>query len=185
MSEPFLGQIEVFSFGFAPTGWAQCAGQLMPIAQNQALFAVLGTTFGGDGIRTFALPDLRSRVPMGQGNGQGLTPRTVGQIGGEETHALTVGEIPLHSHSVAAISNPTTANNTDVPGGTVVLAQTVGVDKGGHPLTFDIYAPDNAPNQRMSATAIGTAGGQPHPNLMPYVAVNFCIALQGLFPSRN
>jgi microcystin-dependent protein len=184
MSEPFVGQIEVFAFGFPPRGWAQCAGQLMAITQNQALFSVLGTTFGGDGIRTFALPDLRSRVPMGQGNGAGLTPRVVGQIAGEETHTLLGTEIPLHSHSVQAIANPT-GSNTDIPGTSVRLAKTTGVDKDGKPLTFNVYATDNAPNQAMASAAIGSTGGQPHPNIMPYLAVNICIALQGIFPSRN
>ena len=185
MSEPFLGQIELFSFGFAPRGWALCAGQIMAIAQNQALFALLGTTYGGNGVTTFALPDLRGRVPMGQGNGSGLTPRVIGEFVGEEAHTLTIAETPTHTHTLQAISNPTLTNNVDTPGPTVVLAQTTGADKDNNPLTVNIYAPDAAPSQALASAAIGTVGGQPHPNLMPYLAVNVCIALQGIFPSRN
>jgi microcystin-dependent protein len=185
MSQPFLGQIELFAFGFPPRYWAQCSGQLLPVNQNQALFALLGTTFGGDGINTFALPDLRGRVPVGQGSGQGLTPRSVGQRAGEEAHTLLVGETPGHSHAVQSIPNPVTANNTSEPGPAVALAQTTGVDRDGNPFTVNLYAPDNAPSQAMAGSAIGITGGQPHPNLMPYLVGNFCIALQGLFPSQN
>ncbi len=185
MSDPYLGEIELFAFGFAPNGWAMCAGQLLPIAQNQALFSVLGTTFGGDGIRTFALPDLRGRVPVGQGNGQGLTPRVMGETGGEEAHTLLPAETPPHTHPLQALANQSTTTNTDAPGPTVVLAQATGMDKNGNPLAMNLYAPDTAPAQAMAAAAIGVTGGAPHPNLMPYLAGNFCIALTGVFPSRN
>ncbi|HET7881835.1 MAG TPA: tail fiber protein [Acetobacteraceae bacterium] len=185
MSEPYLGQIELFSFGFAPKGWALCAGQIMAINQNQALFALLGTTFGGNGTTTFALPDLRSRVPMGQGNGGGLTPRTLGETAGEETHVLSIAETPPHVHTVQAIANPVLANNVDAPGPTVALAQTTGTDKSGGTLVVNIYATDNAPNQPLASGAIGPTGGQPHPNQMPYLALNACIALVGIFPTRN
>ena len=185
MSEPFLGQIELFAFGFAPRGWALCAGQIMAINQNQALFSLLGTTYGGNGQTTFALPDLRGRVPMGQGNGPGLTPRTLGAAVGEEAHTLSIAETPAHVHTLQAISNPTLANNVDAPGPTVVLAQTTGTDKSGNPITVNIYASDNAPNQVLAGAAIGPTGGQPHANLMPYVTLNACIALQGIFPTRN
>jgi microcystin-dependent protein len=185
MSQPFLGQIELFAFNFAPRGWAMCAGQILPIQQNQALFSLLGTTYGGDGVRTFALPDLRSRAPMGQGNGQGLTPRVIGSAFGEENHTLLLAETAPHTHAVQAISNPNLAHNVDTPGPTVVLAQTTGVDKGGNAITVNIYATDNAPNQALAPAAIGTVGGQPHANLMPYLALNACIAMQGIFPSHN
>ncbi len=185
MSEPFLGQIEIFSFGFAPRGWALCAGQLMSIQQNQALFAVLGTTFGGNGINTFALPDLRGRTAIGQGNGGGLTPRVVGQTVGEETHTLLISETPAHTHALRTLAAPDLTKNTDIPGHTGVLAQTKGTDKDNKPITVNVYALDGAPNQQMAGAAIGTIGGQPHPNIMPYLAVNACIALQGIFPSRN
>ena len=185
MSEQFLGQIELFAFGFPPKGWAVCNGQIMAINQNQALFALLGTTFGGNGQTTFALPDLRGRVPIGQGNGPGLTPRTVGEAIGEEAHTLSIAETPPHVHTLQTIPNPTLANNVDAPGPTVALAQTTGADKSGNSITVNIYAPDNAPNQALAGGAIGPTGGQPHSNLMPYLAVNACIALVGVFPSQN
>ena len=183
MSGFFVGEIQLFGFGFAPKGWALCNGQLLSITQNTALFALLGTTFGGNGVSTFALPDLRSKLPMGQGNGPGLTPRVLGQTFGEETHTLLVSENPAHTHLVNAISNPTTANNTDVPGPTQFLAQTTTTGAGVG--TANLYVPDNQPASPMSAAAVGITGGQPHSNLMPLLTVNFCIALTGIFPSRN
>lgn len=184
MSEPFIGQIEIFSFGFAPRGWAQCNGQLMPIAQNQALFALLGTAFGGDGMRTFALPNLQGRIPMGQGNGPGRTPRSLGQLVGEDNHTLSANETPPHTHDVAVISNVGTATNTQIPGPTVALAKTAGVDTSNNPITLNVYG-GTQPNVSLAPSAIGNAGGQPHSNMMPSLGVNFCIALQGIFPSRN
>jgi microcystin-dependent protein len=184
MSEPYLGQIELFAFGFAPKGWALCAGQIMAINQNQALFALLGTTYGGNGQTTFALPDLRGRLPMGQGNGRGLTPRTIGEVGGEEAHTLSIAETPAHTHTFVALPNPNLATNVDAPTG-AVLAQTTGQDKDGNTIPVNIYVPDSAPNQALAQTAIGSTGGQPHANLMPYLTVNACIALVGIFPSRN
>jgi microcystin-dependent protein len=183
MSDFFMGEIQMFGFDFAPKGWAQCNGQIMAIAQNQALFSLLGTTYGGDGIRTFQLPDLRSRLPMGQGSGPGLTPRVLGEIVGEENHTLLAAENPLHTHSVAAISNPELANNTNVPGPTQFLAQTTFSGPAG--AITNVYVADPAPNNPMNASAVSTVGGQPHSNLMPLLAVNFCIALNGIFPSRN
>lgn len=185
MAEPFVGQIEAFAFDFAPRGWAVCAGQTLPISQNQALFALIGTTFGGNGSTTFALPDLRGSAAMGQGAGPGLTPRTVGQVVGEESHTLTVGETPAHQHSVNVISNPDTTLNVATPANTVVLSQTTGLAADGQSLNFDIYAADAAPSQSLNPAVIGTTGGQPHTNLMPLLAVNFCIALSGIFPPRN
>jgi microcystin-dependent protein len=185
MAEPFIGQIEIFAFGFAPKGWAQCNGQLLAINQNQALFSLLGTTFGGDGRQTFALPDLRARVPMGQGAGPGLTPRQMGEKDGAEAHTLTIAETPSHTHAINTISNPTLSNNVDTPKNTVALAKTTGTNKDGGTITVDIYAPDAAPNQQMAPAALGNTGGQPHSNMMPYLGTNICIALRGLFPSRN
>jgi microcystin-dependent protein len=181
MSQPFIGQIEVFAFGFAPKGWAFCAGQTLPIAQNTALFSLLGTTYGGNGTTTFMLPDLRSRLAMGQGNGQGLTPRVIGQVGGEENHTLLLTETPSHTHSVRTAAQPAPGTNINLPGNTVVLAQTIVPPSTALPL----YATDPAPNQPMAPSAIGITGGQPHSNLMPYNTLNFCIALVGIFPSRN
>jgi microcystin-dependent protein len=183
MSDFFLGEIQIFGFDFAPKGWAKCNGQLLPIAQNQALFSVLGTVYGGNGISTFALPDLQGRLPMGQGDGPGLTPRVIGEKFGEEQHTLLSSENPVHTHTVAAISNPVLANNTATPGPTQFLAQTT--FKGSGAAITNIYVPDAAPKTPLNAAAVGTVGGQPHSNRMPLLALNFCIALSGIFPSRN
>jgi microcystin-dependent protein len=185
MSQPYLGEIEIFAFGFAPKGWLMCTGQLLPINQYQALFSLLGTTYGGNGTTTFALPDLRGRIAMGQGNGQGLSSRTIGEVGGETNHTLLVTETPSHTHTLAATQNATIANNLNAPGPTVVLSQTTGRGTGGTTLTVNLYAADTNPSQPMAPAAIGTTGGQPHNNLMPSVALNFCIATVGIFPTRN
>jgi microcystin-dependent protein len=185
MAQPYLGQIEAFAFGFAPRGWSICAGQTLPIQQNAALFSLLGTTYGGNGTTTFQLPDLRSRLAMGQGNGQGLTPRVIGETGGEENHTLLVTETPAHNHPVRTAAAPAPTTNTNVVGSTVVLAQGLLKPHTGATSAYPIYATDSAPNQAMAPSAIGSTGGQPHSNLMPYNTLNFCIALQGIFPSRN
>ena len=177
MSEPFLGQIEAFAFNFPPKGWAFCAGQILPINQNQALFSLLGTTFGGNGMTTFALPDLRGRIANGSGQGPGLQPYNLGQAGGEEAHTLTAAETPSHSHSVSAVNNGT-AGGTNVPGAGVTLGS--GYAASG--AAVNIYSTD-APTVAM--TPVSPAGGQPHENRMPFLALNYCIALQGVFPSRN
>jgi microcystin-dependent protein len=179
MSSPYVGQIEFFAFGFAPNGWQLCAGQTLPINQYQALFSLLGTTYGGNGINTFQLPDLRSRVPVAQGNGWVL-----GQTQGQENHTLTQTEIPAHTHLLAAVASQTSANTFDTPGPTLVLSQAYG-DLKGPVSAANIYAVDSAPSQAMSPQQIGTTGGQPHNNLMPYLVLNACIAMNGLFPSRS
>ncbi len=184
MSEPYISQIEIFAFGFAPKGWSICAGQLMSITQNQALFSLLGTIYGGDGRTTFALPDLRGSAAIGQGRGVGLTPHTMGEMSGRETYALLTPEIPMHNHSVAVKSNPDTTTNTYTPSGTVVLSQTTGLS-GPDSIPFDIYA-GGPLTQPMDPSAIGLSGnGQPHNNMMPYLTLNFCIAVQGVYPSRT
>jgi microcystin-dependent protein len=174
MAEPFLGEIRMVGFNFAPIGWAQCNGQLLPIAQNTALFALLGTFYGGDGRSTFALPDLRGSVPMNQGQGPGLSERTIGEMGGADTVTLSAAEMPLHTH--AALTNgigPTTANPAE--------AVWTAVGRSASPP----YGP--ATNlQTMSPQALSVSGsGMPHNNRQPYLVVNFIIALQGEFPSRG
>jgi len=165
MSEPFLGEIRVFSINFAPRGWAQCNGQLLPINQNQALFSILGTRFGGDGRTTFALPDLRGRAPM-----HPQASSNVGQTGGEESHVLTVGEMPVHTHQANAGSNAT----ANVPAGNV----------WGTTEVVSNYTAQ--PNAQMNAAALTTAGqSQGHPNMQPYLVLNYCIATQGIFPTQN
>ena len=167
MAEPFLSEIRLFSFGFAPRGWAQCNGQLLPINQNQALFSLLGTTFGGDGRVNFALPDLRGRLPLHQGSGF-----TLAESGGAETVTLTVQQIPAHGHAFLATSGTASATS---PAGTL-LAQS---------LTVSLYnsAP---PNTAMAPGAMGLVGGsQPHNNFQPYLCVDFIISLFGIFPSQT
>jgi len=158
----------MFGFNFAPRGWARCDGQLLPIAQNTALFSLLGTTYGGDGRTTFALPDLRGRVPIHPGNGPGLSPYQQGQRGGTENVTLIAQQIPAHSHSQPCSSDDPNAGSP--------------VDNVPAAVANPIYA--TAANAAMAAT--GPVGGsQPHTNIQPYLAVYFCIALQGIFPSRN
>ena len=165
MSEPFLGEIKIISWNFPPKGWAFCNGQLLPINQNQALFAILGTTYGGDGQRTFGLPNLQGRVPVHVGNGIVL-----GEMGGETTHTLNISELPAHNH--IPVGSSTTANLTAAPGN---LWATV----AGSP-----YAA--AFNTAMNPADILPVGGnQPHENMSPYLVLNFVIALQGIFPSQN
>lgn len=172
MSEPFLGEIRMVGFNFAPRGWASCDGALQSIAQNSALFALLGTQFGGDGMNTFGLPDLRGRFPMHQGQGPGLAPRQMGDVGGEETVTLSSTEIPTHSHALRA---STTGGNVGPAGGFPAA------DSSN---TVAVYS--SASDTLMNPGAIGTEGGsQPHQNLPPFQVVNFVIALQGIFPSRN
>ncbi len=163
MTEPFIGEIQIFPFGFAPRGWAQCNGQLLPINQYQALFALLGTTYGGNGQTTFALPDLRGRVPAGVGGGF-----VQGERAGEEVHTLTLNEMPSHAHQAFASSAPASSPN---PSGAAWA--NMGAD------AYDASA--NAPMARNAVAPAG--GGQPHENRSPYLTLNFCIALVGIFPS--
>lgn len=166
MAEPFLGEIRSFSFSYAPTGWALCAGQTLPINQNQALFSLLGTAYGGDGVSTFALPDLRGRTPVHLGNGV-----TQGQSSGEEAHTLTAAEMPGHTH--AAVGGA---------GGPVL-----GAPQGhtwGTTANTNLYA--TSANGVMAPSAIGSAGAsQAHSNMQPYQVLNYCIALAGIYPTRD
>ncbi len=174
MATPYLSEIRAFAFQFAPMGWAQCNGQLLPINQNPALFSLLGTTYGGDGINTFALPDLRGRVAISQGNGY-----TQGQTAGTETVSLTTNQLPNHSHPINTAANGT-ANATNIPGPTVVLGSG-STTEAGNP-AVSIYGTGTA----IALAPLGTAGSnQPHENRMPSLVMNYCIALQGIFPSRG
>lgn len=170
MSEPFIGEIRPFSFNFAPRGWALCSGQILPINQNQALFSLLGTTYGGNGQTTFALPNLNGRVAISSGQGAGLSSHTLGEVSGTETVTLTSNQIPQHNHLAQTASASTTTDPTGaLPGPT-----------SGH----NLYDPNV--NTTMNPQAIGVAGGsQPHNNLQPYGTTTYCIALQGIFPPRN
>lgn len=166
MAEPFLSEVRIMSFVFAPKGWALCNGQLLPINQNQALFSLLGTTFGGDGRVNFALPDLRGRTPIHVGSGH-----TLGERGGEQAHTLSIAEIPTHTH----VANGTTnAADTNTPTNTTLLG-----------IINDAYG-DPANLQAMAPSEITTVGGsQAHLNMQPFLTLSFCIALQGIFPSPN
>jgi microcystin-dependent protein len=168
MAEPFLSEVRIFSFGFAPRGWALCSGQLLAINQNQALFSLLGTTFGGDGIVNFALPDLRGRVPIHVRNSYPL-----GQRGGEQAHTLSIAELPPHTHSVNVMNN-TTADQ-QYPSATTRWAS------GGSFAGFH-----QSSNTTMDAgTVLPMGGSQAHLNMQPFLTLNYCIALQGIFPSRT
>jgi microcystin-dependent protein len=172
-SEPFISEIYMGGLNFAPRGYALCQGQLMSIAANTALFALVGTTFGGNGTTTFGLPDLRGRVPMGQGNGPGLTPRSLGELGGTENVTLLTTQIPSHTHQYNAVSD---AGDTAAPSG-AYLANTGALDKEYK--TSGTIVP-------MNTNAVGATGGsQPHGNIQPYLVLNFYIATEGIFPSRN
>ena len=177
MSEPFLGMIIIVPYNFAPRGWAFCNGQILPIAQNTALFSLLGTAFGGNGQTTFALPDLRGRVSNSSGQGPGLSSYDLGQVGGTESETMTINQMPAHNHMVTCLKgDPTTAK----PAGNV-LANLV-IEPA--PTNQNIYAVSGS--DLMAPTMItNTGGSQPFSLLQPYLTLNYCIALEGIFPSRN
>ncbi|THD34764.1 MAG: phage tail protein [Sphingomonas sp.] len=184
MSEPFLGEIRIFPYNFAPRGWATCSGQILSIAQNTALFSLLGTTYGGNGQTTFALPDLRGRAPIGQGQGPGLSPYTLGQIGGTETTTLLTTNMPIHTHA-ATLNATTTKATSQVAAAGSQLAKSV--DAGGTAVP-EIYVPSGTGGTQVAlgGLTVGTAGGsQPFSLLNPYLVLEPCIALEGIFPSRN
>jgi microcystin-dependent protein len=168
MAEPFLAEVRLFSFDFPPKGWAMCNGQLLPINQNQALFSLLGTSYGGDGRVNFALPDNRGRTPIHVGNGYNL-----GQSGGEQSHTLSISELPTHTHILRASSVGATTN---VPSNTTPW---------GNTSPTNVYNDAGSNLVAMKPAVIANIGGnQPHLNMQPYLVINFCIALQGIFPSQ-
>ena len=173
MSDPFVAEIRMFGFNFAPTGWAQCNGQLLPISQNTALFSLLGTFYGGDGKSTFALPDLQGSVPVHQGQGNGLSEYFLGQQGGTEFVTLLVSEIPIHTHNWQANAAPATLNAPDTN-------RTIARSSGGN-----MYKAGSNPDSQMAFEALAPAGSSfPHNNIQLSLVVNFCIAMQGVFPPR-
>jgi microcystin-dependent protein len=180
MSTPFMAELRIMSFNFAPKGWAQCNGQFLSINQNQALFSILGTTYGGDGQTNFALPELRGRAAMHTGQGHLL-----GQAAGEENHILILSEIPTHIHTMQANSGQADTSATAVPPTGNSFATAFAVPAGGGNTPVNRFS-NGAPNGALAAAAISNTGGsQPHLNQQPYGVLNFCIALQGIFPSRN
>jgi microcystin-dependent protein len=180
MSDQFVAEIRIFPFNFPPTGWAFCNGQLMPISQNTALFSLLGTTYGGDGKSTFALPDMQGNVPMQPGQGQGLSLRDLGEMSGVENITLLVSEMPAHTHNVQAAIPLANTNQPAAPGALARGQFSFQGNSGAVPYYFN-----GAPDTNMGPEAIGVAGGGlPHNNMQPYLTLNFCIALQGIFPQR-
>ena len=175
MADPFVAEIRIFPFNFAPRGWAFCDGQLLPLSQNTALFSLLGTTYGGNGMSNFALPDLQGRAPMHPGQGPGLSLHDLGETGGSETVSLLESEIPAHTHALRVDA----ADPADVqaPTAGVVLARSTG---------GNAYASSPLALTPLAGEALAPAGGDaPHNNMMPYLTFNFCIALQGVYPPRT
>lgn len=172
MADPFVAEIRIFPFNFAPRGWAFCEGQLIPISQNTALFSLLGTTYGGDGKSTFALPNLKGRSPLQQGQGPGLSPRELGESGGAEAVTLTAEQMPGHAHGLQA---STSATSGSPAGGSLA-----NVASGAA-----VYRMPGTVTKLMGADMVAAAGsGLPHNNRQPYLALNFCIAMQGIYPPR-
>jgi microcystin-dependent protein len=174
MADPFVAEIRIFPFNFAPKGWAFCDGQILPLSQNTALFSLLGTTYGGDGKSNFALPNMQGNAPMHPGQGPGLSLHDLGETGGSETVSLLESEIPSHSHSMGA-------QNVAL-GGVVLPAPTASLNRPASGNLFDT----NTTLVQMDPNSLAPAGGdQPHNNMQPYLTLNFCIALQGVFPPRT
>jgi microcystin-dependent protein len=173
MSDQFVAEIRIFPFNFPPTGWAFCAGQIMPLSQNTALFSLLGTTYGGDGKSTFALPDMQGSAPMQPGQGQGLSLRDLGEMSGVESITLLQSEMPIHTHTARAVTQDPADQQQPSPLRTFANSQ--GAQSFGPVATQVMMAPE---------TLAPTGGGLPHNNMQPYLTLNFCIALQGIFPQR-
>ena len=178
MVTPFLGEVRTFAGDYAPRNWAMCNGQLLSIAQNTALFSLLGTTFGGNGVQTFALPNLQGTLAISQGSGPGLTPRTLGEVGGTEQVTLLQGNLPIHSHSLNATSQPAAVGNpsNSVLPGTIASPGTLYINPGTPTPIPEVFP----------AITCGIAGQSlPHDNMMPALVITYIIALSGIFPTRN
>lgn len=178
MSEPFIAEIRIFAGNFAPRNWAFCDGQLLPIAQNTALFSLIGTTYGGDGRTATALPNLKGRAPMHPGRGPGLSARRLGEVGGAETHTLSTAQTPAHNHALRANNSPAT---TFGPDANSALARSV----GGGAYDNTAASPDDSLNESAVGPFGNSSGAQAHNNMQPFLTLNFIIALQGLYPSRS
>jgi microcystin-dependent protein len=175
MADPFIGEIRMFAGNFAPLGWAFCEGQVLPISENDALFTLIGTTYGGDGQETFALPDLRGRLPIHQGQGPGLATYVMGEAAGVEEVTLTGSQTPIHTHPLVAANDTATTTN---PGGQVMARFSQA--------NIDPYLEATPGNVNLAATAIGPVGGsQPHTNFQPYLCINYIISLFGIFPQQT
>lgn len=179
MTNPFMGEIRGVSFGLIPKGWAACNGQLLPINQNQALFSLLGTTYGGNGVQTFALPDLRARAAMHAGAGH-----VQGEVAGEVGHTLTVAELPPHQHALSVNTTTAVASNTNTPTAGASLGQSQG-KFGTNTYAANIYSSQPSNLTPLAPQSVAAVGGAAHENRQPYLGLNYIIALQGIFPSRN
>ena len=183
MASPFVGEIRLLGFTFAPLGWANCNGQLLAIAEYDALFALIGTTYGGDGVNTFAVPDLRSRVAIHQGQGAGMPNYVLGQTGGQPTSSLTASTMPAHTHGVTgtvAQAAAAAGGSTAVPGGNIPAGST-----GGENYDLATAATGSLAPMQITGTLQAVGSGSPFENMPPFLAFNYCIALQGIFPSQS
>lgn len=187
MSEPFVGEVRPFAFNFPPRGYMFCSGQLLPIAQYSALFSILGTTYGGNGQSNFALPNLNGAIPCGNGSGAGLTPRVLGEVFGTETVTLLVTEMPSHIHGATTKVDPaSTANMTDVPTTGFYVSRFIYEGTSTANAWFKpASGPNPTPTTLHPSTLSVTGGSQAHNNLQPLLTINWCIAVEGVFPARN
>ena len=183
MADPFLSEIRIMSFNFPPKGWALCNGQLLPINQNQALFSLLGTTYGGDGRVNFALPDLRGRIAMHMGSSGAGSSHTLGERGGEEAHTINISEMAQHNHVMQAVAASAAGGNPGhLPGPTKALAQ---AHAAPNATDVNLYGTGGVSKVMAAQSVSNTGGSQAHENRQPFSVLNFCIALQGIFPSQN
>lgn len=183
---PYIGDIYAFAFSFAPKGWATCNGQSLPIAQNQALFSILGTTYGGNGVTTFNLPNLQGRVPIHAGTYPGNVVYSLGQTAGEASHTLLIAEMPQHNHFLRGDATTPSTSNSGTPAANGAFGQSIGHPAQGSDFPINIYSTTASNLAALAQEAVQNQGGnQPHENRQPFQVLNYCIALQGVFPSRN